>query len=135
MISRRRFLQVTGAAIAGSTLAACGDGGTAGGGAKASGELKLPTYKPFEGLHPDLPGAESGLERLPEVPGGRDRQREGAAAEEPGDRADRDVRDASAADGQQRDVAVAEPGTRRRAPADDRHGPGLSGEVRDPAGQ
>jgi putative aldouronate transport system substrate-binding protein len=63
MISRRRFLQVSGAAVvAGSTLAGCGDGGTAGGGAKASGELKLPTYKPFAGLQPDLPGAESGLE-------------------------------------------------------------------------
>jgi putative aldouronate transport system substrate-binding protein len=38
MISRRRFLQVTGAAIATSTtLAACGDGGASSGGAKASG--------------------------------------------------------------------------------------------------
>jgi len=66
MITRRRFLQVggavAGAVAAGPTLAACGDGGTANGGAKASGELTLPTYKPFEGLRPDLPGAESGLE-------------------------------------------------------------------------
>ena len=66
MISRRRFLQVggavVGAAVAGPTLAACGDGGTANGGAKASSELKLPTYKPFDGVRPDLPGAESGLE-------------------------------------------------------------------------
>src|SRR5688500_15673632 len=62
MISRRRFLQVSGAAIATSTLAACGDGGAAGGGAKASSDLKLPTYKPFEGVRPDLAGAESGLE-------------------------------------------------------------------------
>src|SRR5258705_12456173 len=63
MISRRRFLQVTGAVvIAGPTLAACGDGGTANGGAKASSDLTLPTYKPFGGLSPDLAGAESGLE-------------------------------------------------------------------------
>ncbi|HEY3513852.1 MAG TPA: sugar ABC transporter substrate-binding protein, partial [Kribbella sp.] len=53
---------MTGAAIGASTLAACGDGGASSGGAKASSELKLPTYKPFEGLHPDLAGAESGLE-------------------------------------------------------------------------
>ena len=72
MISRRRFLQVTGAAIATSTLAACGDGGAANGGAKASGELKLPTYKPFEGLHAGLPGGRvRARARVPEVPGGR----------------------------------------------------------------
>ncbi len=63
---RRRFLEfgggALGAAALGSTLAACGDGGSTGGGAKASGDLALPTYKPFEGLRPDLPGAESGLE-------------------------------------------------------------------------
>src|SRR4051794_31926310 len=66
MISRRRFLQVGGAVVgamaAGPTLAACGDGGTANGGAKASRDLALPAYKPFEGLRPDFPGAESGLE-------------------------------------------------------------------------
>jgi putative aldouronate transport system substrate-binding protein len=61
-VSRRRFLQLSVAAGAVATLAACGDGGAADGGAKASGDLKLPTYKAFEGLTPDLTGAETGLE-------------------------------------------------------------------------
>ncbi|GAA1558832.1 sugar ABC transporter substrate-binding protein [Kribbella sancticallisti] len=63
---RRRFLEaggaVAGAVVLGPTLAGCGDGGTTDGGAKASGDVALPTYKPFDGLKPDLPGAESGLE-------------------------------------------------------------------------
>jgi putative aldouronate transport system substrate-binding protein len=63
---RRRFLGLGSAAVGvvvlGPTLAGCGDGGSAGGGAKASGDVKLPTYKAFEGLKPDLAGAESGLE-------------------------------------------------------------------------
>ncbi|NEA31714.1 sugar ABC transporter substrate-binding protein [Streptomyces sp. SID13031] len=63
---RRRFLGLGGAAVGvvvlGPTLTGCGDGGSAGGGAKASGDVKLPTYKAFEGLRPDLAGAESGLE-------------------------------------------------------------------------
>lgn len=71
---RRRFLElggaVAGAAMLGPALTACGDGGAASGGAKASGELKLPTYQAFGGLRPDLAGAESGLEpgflRFPE---------------------------------------------------------------------
>ncbi|GAA0940302.1 sugar ABC transporter substrate-binding protein [Kribbella koreensis] len=63
---RRRFLGLGSAAVGvvvlGPTLAGCGDGGSTGGGAKASGELTLPTYKAFDGLRPELPGAESGLE-------------------------------------------------------------------------
>ncbi|MEV8374800.1 sugar ABC transporter substrate-binding protein [Kribbella sp. NPDC056861] len=63
---RRRFLELSGGALGaaalGSTLAGCGDGGAAGGGAKASGDVALPTYKAFEGLRPELAGAESGLE-------------------------------------------------------------------------
>ncbi|WBQ04315.1 extracellular solute-binding protein [Kribbella sp. CA-293567] len=71
---RRRFLELSGGALGaaalGSTLTGCGDGGATGGGAKASGDVALPTYKAFEGLRPDLAGAESGLEpgflRFPE---------------------------------------------------------------------
>ncbi|WP_433016184.1 sugar ABC transporter substrate-binding protein [Kribbella sp. CA-294648] len=71
---RRRFLELGGAALGavvlGPTLAGCGDGGSTGGGAKASGDVKLPTYKPFDALRPELAGAESGLEpgflRFPE---------------------------------------------------------------------
>jgi putative aldouronate transport system substrate-binding protein len=71
---RRRFLGLGSAAVGvvvlGPTLAGCGDGGSTGGGAKASGDVKLPTYKAFDGLTPELPGAESGLEpgflRFPE---------------------------------------------------------------------
>ncbi|WP_328334030.1 sugar ABC transporter substrate-binding protein [Kribbella sp. NBC_00382] len=63
---RRRFLGLGSAAVGvvvlGPTLAGCGDGGSTGGGAKASGDVKLPTYKAFDGLRPDLPGAETGLE-------------------------------------------------------------------------
>lgn len=71
---RRRFLELgsaaLGAVVLGPTLAGCGDGGSTGGGAQASGDVKLPTYKAFDGLRPELPGAESGLEpgflRFPE---------------------------------------------------------------------
>ena len=63
---RRRFLGLGGAALGavvlGPTLAGCGDGGAASGGAKASCDVALPTYKAFEGLRPELAGAESGLE-------------------------------------------------------------------------
>lgn len=63
---RRRFLGLGSAAVGvvvlGPTLAGCGDGGSTGGGAKASGDVTLPTYKAFDGLRPDLPGAETGLE-------------------------------------------------------------------------
>ncbi len=62
-LGRRRFLGLSAAAVGSMAFAsACGDGGAQAGGAKASGDVALPTYKPFGGLRPDLPGAESGLE-------------------------------------------------------------------------
>ena len=68
-VSRRGFLGLTGAAL--STLAVggltgCGSGsseGSSGGGAAASAGLKLPTYKEFSGIKPDLPGDSSGLQQ------------------------------------------------------------------------
>jgi putative aldouronate transport system substrate-binding protein len=64
-IRRRDLLALTGAAAVAGTATACGDGGgSQGGGAEASASLELPTYRPLEGLTPDLPGNEEGLHNV-----------------------------------------------------------------------
>lgn len=61
-IRRRDFLTLSGAAAVAAGAAACGDrGATQSGGAAASANVELPTYKAIEGLNPDLPGNEQGL--------------------------------------------------------------------------
>jgi putative aldouronate transport system substrate-binding protein len=64
-LSRRGFLSITGLAVASAGLAACGAPGASGGGggaAAASAGIKLPTYKEFAGITPDLPGNAEGLQ-------------------------------------------------------------------------
>ncbi|WP_026529846.1 sugar ABC transporter substrate-binding protein [Haematomicrobium sanguinis] len=60
--SRRSFLGFTGLSVASvATLTACGGGSSNNGGAAASADVKLPTYKEFTGVTPDLPGNAEGL--------------------------------------------------------------------------
>lgn len=62
-VSRRGFLGLAGLAITTAGLAACGGGGgSTNGGASASSSVKLPTYKEFTGLTPDLAGNAKGLQ-------------------------------------------------------------------------
>ncbi|UKA64001.1 sugar ABC transporter substrate-binding protein [Arthrobacter sp. FW306-04-A] len=63
-VSRRGFLGLAGLSVATVGLAACGGGagGAGNGGAAASASVKLPTYKEFTGLTPDLPGNAKGLQ-------------------------------------------------------------------------
>ncbi|ATG55958.1 sugar ABC transporter substrate-binding protein [Brachybacterium ginsengisoli] len=64
-IRRRDLLALTGAAAMTAGTVACSSGSGGGsGGAEASATLKLPTYKPLEGLTPDLPGNEEGLHNV-----------------------------------------------------------------------
>lgn len=58
---RRSVLAAGGAAAVAAAATACGGGGSSEGGAANSAEVTLPTYKPIEGLTPDLPGNEKGL--------------------------------------------------------------------------
>ncbi|WP_405475248.1 hypothetical protein [Paenarthrobacter ilicis] len=61
--SRRGFLGLAGLAVTAAGLSACGGGGTgSSGGAAASASVKLPTYKEFTGVTPDLPGNAQGLQ-------------------------------------------------------------------------
>lgn len=60
-ISRRTALAAGGAAAVAVSAAACGGGGSSSGGAAKSADVTLPTYKAIEGLAPDLPGDERGL--------------------------------------------------------------------------
>lgn len=63
--SRRHPLALSGslgALAIGGTLTGCGPGGSQDGGAAKSATLKLPTYKEFTGIRPDLPGDTSGLQ-------------------------------------------------------------------------
>lgn len=61
--SRRGFLGLAGLAVTAAGLSACGGGGAAStGGAAASASVKLPTYKEFTGLTPDLAGNAKGLQ-------------------------------------------------------------------------
>lgn len=61
-VNRRNLLAGSGAAAIAGAVAACGGGSSVGGGgAKASSNVDLPTFQPFEGLTPDLPGNEQGL--------------------------------------------------------------------------
>jgi putative aldouronate transport system substrate-binding protein len=70
-ISRRGFIQGTGAVAAGAALAGCGN--SAGKNSTARNEkVKLPTYQRFEGAKPDLPptaeGVQPGYLRYPANP-------------------------------------------------------------------
>jgi putative aldouronate transport system substrate-binding protein len=64
-VSRRTLLGAAGAAglaaLAGPALAGCSTK-AGNGGATASAKVKLPTYKPFAGGEPDLPGSAQGLD-------------------------------------------------------------------------
>jgi len=64
--SRRNFLSLTGLSVAavavGGSLASC-TSGDAGAGAAAGGAVKLPTYKEFTGVKPDLPGTAQGVQQ------------------------------------------------------------------------
>jgi len=62
-VSRRGFLGLAGLAVATVGLSACGGGSSGGsGGAAASAGVKLPTYKEFTGVTPDLAGDAKGLQ-------------------------------------------------------------------------
>lgn len=62
-VSRRGFLGLAGLAVATVGLSACGGGSSSGsGGAAASAGVKLPTYKEFTGVTPDLAGDAKGLQ-------------------------------------------------------------------------
>lgn len=60
-IRRRSMLAAGGAAALAATATACGAESSQTGGAKKSADVTLPTYKPLEGLKPDLEGNEKGL--------------------------------------------------------------------------
>ncbi|MFJ4168979.1 sugar ABC transporter substrate-binding protein [Paenarthrobacter sp. NPDC089714] len=61
--SRRGFLGLAGLAVTAVGLSACGGGGASGGGgAAASATVKLPTYKEFTGVTPDIAGNAQGLQ-------------------------------------------------------------------------
>lgn len=60
-IRRRTALAATGAAAIATSAAACGGGSSSKGGSSKSASVKLPTYKPIEGLKPDLEGSAEGL--------------------------------------------------------------------------
>lgn len=63
-VSRRNFLGLAGLSVAAvaltGTLSSC-SGGATDGGAAASAHVKLPTYKEFTGVTPDMPGSAEGL--------------------------------------------------------------------------
>ena len=61
-LSRRGFLGVAGVAALTATTACGPTGGDDTGGAKASADVTLPTYKEFTGVKPDHPGNEAGLQ-------------------------------------------------------------------------
>lgn len=60
-VARRQLLTVAGAATVAVGAAACGGGSAQSGGSEKSADITLPTYKPLEGLTPDLEGNEEGL--------------------------------------------------------------------------
>ena len=65
-VSRRNFLGLAGLSVTavaiGGSLAGCGGSSSAGGGATASADVKLPTYKEFTGIKPDFAGNAKGLQ-------------------------------------------------------------------------
>ncbi|TDO48026.1 putative aldouronate transport system substrate-binding protein [Kribbella sp. VKM Ac-2527] len=65
-VTRRSVLRGLGGAAllslgSGSVLAGCSSGSTAGASAEAGGKVKLPTYLPYAGVKPDLPGNAQGV--------------------------------------------------------------------------
>ena len=63
-ITRRDLFAVGAATAATAGLASCGSSSGSRGDAKASADITLPTYKPIEGLTPDLEGNEQGLHNV-----------------------------------------------------------------------
>jgi len=64
-LSRRRLLAGAGGAAAllgAGSLSSCSSGGEAGAGASGGGSATLPTYVPYTGLTPDLPGTDQGVD-------------------------------------------------------------------------
>ncbi|AKU17541.1 extracellular solute-binding protein [Luteipulveratus mongoliensis] len=61
-VDRRTFLALSGSALGALALSSCSGKKSGSGGAKASADLKLPTYRAYKGVAPELPGSELGLE-------------------------------------------------------------------------